>query len=84
MLQLDRTRSRHEFLDGADNPCALVTERLSLSVGIRVAGAGVSYHRPIAVERAGDVTPITDVVMIVKLAGMLAVTLAMIVGVMRR
>jgi len=84
MLQFDRRRSRHEFLDGAGNPCAVVAERLSLRVGYRVAGVGFSYHRPVAVERAGAITTLTDVVMITKLAGLLAVTLAMIVGVIRR
>ena len=84
MFQIDRSRSRHEFVDGAGNPYVLVSERLSLSVGSHFAGAGAGYHRPLAVEQAGDVTAITDVVMIVKLAGLLAVTLAMIVGVIRR
>ena len=84
MLQLDRTRSHHEIVDAAGNPCVLVSERLSLTAGFRVAGVGAAYHHPIAVERGGHVTAITDVVMIAKLAGLLAVTLAMIMGVVRR
>jgi len=84
MLQFDRTRSHREFLDGAGSPCVLVSERLSVAVGSRHAGAGVTYFRPIAVERGGAVTAITDVVMVAKLAGLLAVTLAMIVGVVRK
>ena len=84
MFQLDRTRSRREFADGAGNPAALVSERLSVTVGFQHFGVGATYHHPIAVERGFEVTPIADVVMIAKLAGLLAVTLAMIVGVIRR
>lgn len=84
MLQLDRTRSRHEIVDAAGNPCVLVSERLTVTAGFRVAGVGATYHHPIAVERGTDIARITDVVMVAKLAGLLAVTLAMIVGVIRR
>jgi hypothetical protein len=84
MSHVVRTRSRFEVQDAAGNPCAVVSERISLSMGSRVAGAGFAYERPIAVERAGAFTPVADVVMIVRLAGLAAVALAMIVGVIRR
>jgi hypothetical protein len=71
-------------MDGAGNPCVLVSESLSVTAGLRFGGVGATYHHPVAVVRGGNVTAVTDVVMIAKLAGLLAVTLAMIVGVMRR
>ncbi len=84
MLQFDRTRSRHDSFDGAGRPCGLVAERLSIRIGSGAAGGGARYDRPVAVERGGTVTVIPDLVMVARLAGLLAVTLAMIVRVMRR
>jgi hypothetical protein len=84
MFRIDRTVSGREFVDGAGNPCALVSEHISVAAGFRVAGVGATYRRPIAVERGADIVPITDVVMITRLVGLVAVTLAMIVGVIRR
>ncbi len=84
MLQFDRTRSRHDSFDGAGRHWVLVTERLSIRIGLGAAGGGARYDRPVAVEREGAVTVVTDLVMVARLAGLLAVTLAMIVRVMRR
>ena len=84
MVQLQRKRTRHDSVDAAGNGSVLIGEQISLRLGFGGFGAGVSYERPIAVERAGAVTAITDFVMVAKLAGVLAVTLAMIVGVVRR
>lgn len=83
MLQFDRIRLRREVYDGAGNSCALISDRLSITVGRGTAGFGGIYEHPVAVERDGVVTAITDVVVVVRLAGLLAVTLAVIVGVIR-
>lgn len=84
MFRINRTISRRELVDGAGDRCALVSEQLSVTAGLRDTGVGVIYQRAVAVERGAHIAPITDVVMIARLVGLLAVTLAMIVGVIRR
>ena len=84
MMHLERSWSRAEVVDSSGNPCVLVTERLSLGAGIGHTMFGGSYVRPVGVEREGAVTAVKDVVMLAKLVGLLAVTLATIVGTVRR
>ncbi len=84
MVRATRTRYRREVEDAAGRPCVMVGETLAVTIGFGNGGAGASYRRPVAVERGGVVTPIVDTVMVVRLVGLLAVTLAMLIGAMRR
>ena len=83
MLSIDRSHSSVElFHNGATY--TLAVERIDISLGGRARRFGASYTRPKAVVRDGRVAPILDLVMIVRLVGLLAVAAAMFVTEVRR
>ncbi len=85
MLNVERTRTATEGLDPVGIPYVMVTERLSVRLSVfGGAGIGASYVRPRAVQRAGRTYPIPDVVAIAKLAGLLAVFLALFIAEVRK
>lgn len=84
MLNFDRTRASSVGRDTAGAEYTLVSERLSVTLGGSWGGLGVSYTHPQAIVRAGEVSPIFDLVLIARLGALLLVTLAAIVGTVRR
>ena len=87
MVHFDRTLSRHEAVSADGTPYTLVNERIAVSLtGVPGWGGGLAaaYDHPRAVIRRGQVTPIIDPVMIVRLVGLLALALAALIGTVRR
>ena len=84
MLNLERSRSVSRHDDPNGDEYTLVSERLSLSVGGGHVWLGAGYNRPVAVIRNGRVRPLYDVVFLVRLAALLSVAVAGLVGVIRR
>ena len=72
-MTLERSRPRRELVDAAGEPFTLVSQRLAVSLELGNFGFAAGYVSPLAVERGGSVTPVRDLVLLAKLAGMLAV-----------
>ena len=85
MVRIERTEMATE-LDYQGGTCLLTMERIEISLGSRGSrgGLGASYAHPKAIVRDGQVMPLLDLVMIVKLAGLLAVAVAAMIAEVRR
>jgi hypothetical protein len=83
MLRIDRSHSFTELVHRSAT-YMLTVERIDISLGGRARRFAGSYTRPKAVVRDGRVAPILDLVMIVRLVGLLAVAIAMLVTEVRR
>jgi len=85
MLRIERSEFSEE-LDHGGARYTLVAERIDFLLGraSRQGAIGASYLRPKAIAHHGQVVPIIDVVMIVKLVGLLAVAVAAFVTEVRR
>ena len=84
MLRFERSQARRELTTPDGKPYTLVAENLAVSLQLGPVGAAAMYQRPRAIERAGASYPLVDTVMVVRLAALLAVILAALVGVWRR
>ena len=86
MLRIDRSQSATQLVDFVGRTHTLTTERIDIRLGGQSArgGLGVSYVRPRSITQGGRVDPILDLVMIVKLVGLLAVAIAAFVREVRR
>lgn len=84
MLNLERSWSHSETVDGRGRPVTLISRRISIAFSTRRGAGGAAYERPSGVVHNGRVTPIVDLVMITKLVGLIAVLAAMIVRTVRR
>lgn len=85
MLRVERSEFSEE-LDHRGARYTLLAERIDISLGrsSKRGAAGASYLRPKAVVHDGHAAPIIDLVMIVKLVGVLAVAIAAFVKEVRR
>jgi len=84
MFNLERTRATSQHLDASGGEYTLVSERIVVSLQGKLGWSGAAYTHPVAVVRDGRSRQIFDVVMMVRLAALLTVTLAAIVGTLRR
>ena len=84
MVNFERSRATSQHQDPNGDEFTLVSERFAISIGVRRAWAGAAYSHPAAIVRAGHTTKIVDLVMVVRLVAILAVSLAAIVGTVRR
>ncbi len=84
MVKFERSRATTQHIDPSGELYTLVSERLAVSLGGRRGWAGAAYTHPAAIVRHGRTRPVLDAVMLVRLFALLAVTLAAILGTVRR
>ena len=83
MVRIDRSQSFTE-LNHRGVAYTLTVERIDISWGGKAGTIGASYVRPRAIAHNGRIGPILDLVMLVRLIGLLAVAAAMFVTEVRR
>lgn len=83
MVRIDRSHS-FTVLVHRSATYTLTIEEIGISLGGRAGGVGARYVRPTAVASDGRIARIPDMVMIVRLIGLLAVAAAMFVTEVRR
>ena len=84
MLNFERTHTSSQHVDPSGDEYTMVSERLAIGFGGRHAWLGAAYTHPLAIVRQGSSRRIVDPVMVTRLVALLAVTLAMMIGALRR
>lgn len=84
MVRFERSRSVVQQVDPFGDEYTLVAERLAVSLGGNRIWAGAAYNHPVAVIRHGHYRRVYDAVFLVRLLALLVLSVAAMIGTVRR